>query len=181
MLRVSIRENLPEFVSQIKELSDLIYAEQAEIDRVSLACDAMLDEMFIKTFTQKTAQNWERLYGLEPAPDFDIGYRRHRVVAKMLMQSPLTPVVLKNIIEELSESKVELFEDYENMRIVIKFVGEFGVTPYMISAQNEIEKIRPFHLPIIYEYSYVTIGNYDNNTLEQLGDSTFEELSLAKI
>ncbi len=174
---MAISDNLPAFIMNIAELSDLARAEQEQLDRLSLACQAMLREMFIDTFTEKTAHVWEDFFGLEHLPGVDIEHRRERVRGRMFMQTPLTPAVFKQIVEDLTGAKVLITEDTDNMRILIKYVDVAGISPYMIIAENEIEKIRPFHLPVVYEYSYVKVEAYTDFTSDDLSGATVYEMA----
>lgn len=166
---MAIRDNIPEFIANIPAMADLTAAEQPEIDRIEGKAEATLGEFFVGTFTATTADTWERLVGYEPAPGWDIARRRERVRSRLLSTSPMTPAMLKEIIESMAMTTIDLTEDADNYKLNVKFVGIYGVSPYIDDVKAEIERIRPYHLQVIYEWVYAQH--------KQIGDFTHAQLA----
>lgn len=176
-----LRDNLPGFLTEIPELADLLAAEQPEIHRLEAGTEAMLGEFSVSTFTEATAAHWERLVGLEPAPGWEMERRRERVRARLLATSPMSPRAFKEIVEKLAGTEIELAEDAANSRVTIRFVGEYGVSPYIEDIQEELGRILPLHLWPEYEFVYFRHGQLGAYSHGALGAYTHEQIRNGKM
>ena len=174
-------DNLPGFLTEIPELADLLAAEQPEIHRLEKRTEAMLGEFSISTFTEATAAHWERLVGLEPAPGWELERRRERVRARLLATSPMSPAAFKEIVERLAGTEIELTEDAVGSRVTVKFVGEYGVSPYIEDIKAELGRILPLHLWPEYEFVYFQHRQMGAYTHGALGEYTHGQIRNGKL
>ena len=173
---MAIKDNLPDFVTEIKQMADLIRAEQPELDRIEGEASASLGEFFVGTFTEAMAAKWEELMGFTPAPAWEIERRRERVRARLLSASPMSKAEFQAIVENAAGTEVRITEDADNYTITIKFIGIYGVSPYLEDIKLELERIRPFHLQITYEWVYVQHTRLITRTHTELTAYTHEEI-----
>lgn len=175
---MAIKDNLPDFITEIKQMADLIRAEQPELDRIEEKAAASLEEFFAGTFTDATAEKWEELMGFSPAPAWEIERRRERVRARLLSTSPMSKAEFQAIVENAAGTEVQITEDADNYTITIKFIGIYGVSPYLEDIKMELERIRPFHLQIIYEWIYTQHTQLSARTHTELMAYTHEEIRM---
>ena len=173
---MAIKDNLPDFVTKTKQMADLIRAEQPELDRIEGKAAASLEEFFAGTFTETTAEKWEELMGFSPAPAWEIERRRERVRARLLSTSPISKTEFRAIVENAAGTEVQITEEADNYTITIKFVGIYGVSPYLDDIKLELERIRPFHLQIAYEWVYVQHTQLSMHTHAELAAYTHEQI-----
>ena len=121
---------LPEFIQCVPQLADLLAAEKLEIERLEGYAETTLGEFAVATMTVKTADIWERSVGYEPAPDWEIERRRERVRARLLGGGTATKARIKEIVETLAMTTVEIAEQADAATVTIKFIGIYGVSPY---------------------------------------------------
>ena len=149
-----LHNSLPPHVTEIQEMKRLLMAEQPELEAVETAVDELLKEFSVTTFTERTAQLWEKLVGLSPAPAWRIERRRERVRGRLLANTSTSVGTLKAVVESLAGTAVEIVEEPDAYRARIRFVGSYGISPYIDDVKAEVEQIRPFHVRILYEFIY---------------------------
>ena len=171
-----LRDNLPPAVVALPELEELLAAEQPEIDRLDGEVEAMRAEFFVASLTGRTVDAWEDLFGFDHPSAWPLDRRRDRIAARLLTASPLTPASLKDTIERVGGVAVTLTERPDDPSVTVTFVGQYGIPRYLADIQAEVERIRPFHVPVDYAYSYVTLGQYAAHTLGGLSLYTLGQL-----
>lgn len=171
---MGLRQNIPAFVADIPQMADLMDAEQPEVERIEQKADDMLEEFFTATFTEETARYWEEFLGFSYAPDWELERRRERVRSRLISQRRMTRAVFQEVVESMAMTEVELYEDADNSTVTIKFVGIYGVTPYLEDVMAEVEQIRPYHLKILYEWVFVRHSQLGAMTHGALGEYTNE-------
>lgn len=171
---MGLRQNIPQFLADIPQMEDLMGTEQTEIDRIEQHTDDMLQEFFVSQFTEETARYWEELMGFSPAPDWELERRRERVRSRMLSQKRMTLPVFQEIVESMAMTEVEIREDPDNYLVTVKFVGIYGITPYLDDVKAEVEQIRPYHIKVVYEWVYVMEEQLETFTHEGLEGFTHE-------
>lgn len=171
---MGLRQNIPPFLADMPQMADLMDAEQAEIDRIERAAEQMLREFSVSQFTEKTAALWEEFLGFTPAPGWEIERRRERVRSRLLSQRRMTLPVFQEIVESMAMSQVEISENADLSTIVIKFIGIYGVTPYLEDVQAEVERIRPYHLKVVYQWVFARHREMLGKTHENLEQYTHE-------
>ena len=169
-----LRENLPDCV--VNALSELLDAEQPELDKIEKEIKTLFSEFFIKTATSKTLPYWEDLMGFDHPDAWSDERRRERIRTRLLCPSPLTPAALKDAIEKAGGVEVEIIENADAQTVTVKFVGAYGIPKYLADIQDEVELIRPLHVPVLYEFSFVTWEAYSGDTWSDLAGSTWGQV-----
>lgn len=173
---MAIRDNVPSFVAEVAQMARLMAAEQPEIDRIDGRAESTLGDFFVASFTAMTASAWEKFMGFAPAPAWPIERRRERIRARLLSVSPMSKDDFKRIVENAAGTQVEITEQIDDGTITVKFVGIYGVSPYLDDIKAELERIRPYHLPIIYEWIYVKHSQLTQHTYAELAAYTHESI-----
>jgi len=173
-----IKDNLPNFITAITEMAEVIDAEQPSITALDTASDDMLQEFFVATFTETTAALLEEFVGFEPAPAWPIDRRRDRVKARLLHSSPITPALLEEIIEDVGGVPCAVTSNPNALTATVTFLGNQGVPTYLDDIKKEVELIRPYHIPISYVFTYVYLSMLANNKLSDMAGKTLAELSV---
>ena len=146
---------MPPIVAGMQEMAELFAAEQPEIDRLDADVLAMLKEFSYRTITARTMRHWEELMGFSPAPGWDIQRRRDRIYSRLITASPITPKRLQEIIEKVGSVECEV---------------------YIEDIKKEVEAIRPYHVPVYYQYAYPLVQDYYPFTCERLSAYTIDQM-----
>lgn len=160
----------------MQEMAELFAAEQPEIDRLDADVLAMLKEFSYRTITARTMRHWEELMGFSPAPGWDIQRRRDRIYSRLITASPITPKRLQEIIEKVGSVECEVLNDASVPCATVKFLGAYGVPVYIEDIKKEVEAIRPYHVPVYYQYAYPLVQDYYPFTCERLSAYTIDQM-----
>ena len=83
---------------------------------------------------------------------------------------------MKDAIEKAGGVEVEIIENADAQTVTVKFVGAYGIPKYLADIQDEVELIRPLHVPVLYEFSFVTWEAYSGDTWSDLAGSTWGQV-----
>lgn len=171
-----LRHKLPLHVSTMREMSELLIAEQPELDRLQQNILNMVQEFHVLTATTKTLNHWEDFLGLERKPSWEVQRRRERCYSRLVAGGNMTSDALKELIEQVGGVECEIDEDATNLTISVRFTGQYGVPTYIDDIKIEVEKVRPYHIPITYVYLYPLVREYYGMTINEMGAYTLNEI-----
>lgn len=168
-----IKNNIPKFISDIKEFAELISAEQPEIDRIEAEAEAWKDEL--SKPTELSFGIFEEFFGFQRREELSAEKRRERILARMFFSAPITRTRLEEQLSKVGGIPVEIEEDANLQTMTVRFTGTTGIPRFLEDIKAEMELIRPFHITPIYEYLFITLGEYSGKTLFQLSARTLED------
>lgn len=172
-----LKDNLPAFVAGIQEMDELLAAEQPEIDRLDLAVAQTLDEFRVDSMTVRTVSLWEELLGFDHPSAWEINRRRERIRARLLASAPVTPDMLRQVIESTGGVQVQVQEDASVPKVTVTFIGQYGIPAYMDDIAQEVERLRPYHVPVEYVYLTAYLAIYAAFNLEGMANYTLTQLA----
>ena len=163
---MAIKDNVPGFFCDIPEIAALFAAAQTETDRVDSAVKTAAGKL--NGMTDGYASHWERMLGFEPTPAWSDERRRERIRSRLYAASPMSPAMLKSIVEKAAHTEVELTENAAASTVNIKFVGEYGISPYLDDVRAELARQLPAHMRAAYEFvfaTYAQISAFTNSAM----------------
>lgn len=171
-----LKDNIPPFAAEIDGMAELFRAEQPEVDALDRAVTKLLPEFRVRTISG-TMEMWEDLLGFDHPSGWEATRRRERIRARLMAGAPMTPALLREVIERVGGVAVELEEDADIPKVWVTFVGEYGVPAYMADIAREVERLRPYHVPVEYIYRMAYLALYEGFTVEGLGGYQLEQLA----
>ena len=172
-----LMRNLPPHVANMREMAELLAAQQPELTALQASASAMRAEFCWRTITERTIDIWEDALGFDHAPAWDMQRRRERVYNRLIVNSPLTPERMCAMLEQVGGVPCEIDEDAPSCTAIVRFTGYFGVPVYIDDIKAEVERIRPFHVVFGYNYRYPLVREYYGYTAAQLGGYTVAQLA----
>ncbi len=169
-------DNLPPFVAEIDQVGELLAAQQPAIDELDDKTNKMLMEFFVDSITEKTIELWEDFLGFDH-PAFSLERRRERIAARLMVTVPLTVALLKETIERIGGVEVDIVELYDEFKVIVQFIGSFGVPKYLPDIKKEMEQIRPYHIEFVYEYLRAYWESYGKYTWAELSGHTLAQVN----
>lgn len=140
-----LKDGLPQFVREMKEMAVLLGVDQEEIDRLEACIEEMTRQFWIMSATY-SIDDWEKEFGIERNSTLTLGQRRAQVLAKLNTRAPSTVKMIENlVIKVLGERRVEVVEDYENYSFTIIIRSDY-VPENMLVACDAVRRARPAHL-----------------------------------
>lgn len=143
-----IRDNLPTFVYDIKQMKELIDAEESEITRLYSFFEKFTNEFNIFSCTD-TIERFERDYAIEPNAELSISQRRLKILVKKYQKLLPTIANLEDTIKSLLNADVVKIKEV-GCRFDI-YVGSASLLENMDIAKKFFKDVRPAH----FDYKFI--------------------------
>lgn len=98
---MELLEYLPDLMAVLKEIQEMIKAEQPDISAAIQAVRETPDDFFITTLSPSGAKRWEEMLDLPVQESAPIADRRFRILTKATEQRPFTLRRLKDLMTTL--------------------------------------------------------------------------------
>lgn len=158
---MNLMNNLPSFYNASDVVVDIENAIGIEGEELKQATQDLFNQLFIDTATWGL-RYWERYLNIQTDISKPYDYRRTVIKSKLRGSGTTTVAMIKNVAESFSNGTVDVIENSSNYSFTIKFVGTLGVPPNLEDFKKVIEEIKPAHLAVNYEFTYLTWSEFDN-------------------
>lgn len=162
---VDILRYLPEYLAKDADFKAANDAESKEHDRIRLALQDELDQMFVKTATWGL-NHWEKFCGITVDYNNTLGYerRRARVIAQLMGLGTMTPERVTALINLFVENQGASFTPhYDSYFITVNIPGEGEV--YIKDLHDALDKYLPAHIAYFFKFVAEMV-----DTAEDFGD-----------
>ena len=169
---------LPDFLLNdliIKGLHDEFIREG---EAVREAVEDLINQCFVDTATWGL-DRWEQFVGIETDKSKPIEERRERIKAKLRGSGTVTKQLIKDVAEAFA-GEVDIIEDFQNGQFTIKFIGTRGIPKNMNDFMDSIYKIKPAHLGVLYESTYLIFNELDTVVWNKVDAMTWDELETTR-
>ncbi|GAA0389505.1 YmfQ family protein [Paenibacillus motobuensis] len=167
---------LPGYYESSRVMQSDMDAKGTELDEFYKALDETLDQLFVRTATWGL-DRWEQELGLTTELAKPIEQRRALVESKLRGAGQFSGRLVKNVAEAYDGGTVDVSFQPAEWSFTIKFVDTIGVPPNLDDLKMVIEEIKPAHLKVEYEFSYLLLrdihGVITLNQMEQIPLSKF--------
>jgi len=167
---------LPGYYESSRVMQSDMDAKGSELDEFYKALDETLDQFFVRTATWGL-DRWEQELGLTTELAKPIEQRRALVESKLRGAGQFSGRLVKNVAEAYDGGTVDVSFQPAEWSFTIKFVDTIGVPPNLDDLKMVIEEIKPAHLKVEYEFSYLLLrdihGVITLNQMEQIPLSKF--------
>jgi len=160
---------LPGYYESSRIMQSDVNSKGVELDELYKALDETLDQFFVRTATWGL-DRWEQELGLTTELAKPIEQRRALVESKLRGAGQFSGRLVKNVAEAYDGGTVDVSFQPAEWSFTIKFVDTIGVPPNLDDLKMVIEEIKPAHLKVEYEFSYLLIRDVHGvMTLNQMG------------
>lgn len=140
-----LKKSVPPFVAQMREMAELFFAEQPELDRMENNLSELLSQFYIKTATY-SLDMWEDEFGLPHDPELSLQQRRARVLAKLNTRPPATVSMLENLVKQTMGEDIVWIEEHPEDYMFTVYVQEEKLSELLGIAKSAVHAARPAHL-----------------------------------
>jgi hypothetical protein len=138
----------------------------------------VLNQFFVDTATWALV-DWENTLAIPPDESKPLNERRSVIKSKLRGSGTITVSLIESVAEAYENGDVQVTEHPGEYRLTIKFIDTRGVPPNVQDLMGAIEQIKPAHLSVIYEYTYLywdelDAGNVPWNQLDTMTWDTLE-------
>jgi uncharacterized protein YmfQ (DUF2313 family) len=147
---------LPGYYETSRVMQADMNAKGAEMDQLFAALDESLQQFFVRTATWGL-DRWEIELGITVDPAKPIDQRRAVIESKLRGSGKFSGRLVKNVAEAYDGGTVDVTFQPTEWSFTIKFVDTLGIPPNLDDLKAVIEEIKPSHLAVVYEFSYLLI------------------------
>jgi uncharacterized protein YmfQ (DUF2313 family) len=165
---------LPGFYEAVNEFRMIMETEGVELEDQQGDLSAVLDQAFVDSATWGL-DRWETELGIIPPAGQPYDQRRTVILSRIRGTGTVTMELIKRVANSFENSEIEVTQSPALYTFTVAFVDVLGLPPNIGDLQAAIEAIKPAHLAVVYEYTYITFGDLEGYGL------TFGELAGAGI
>ncbi|NWL89557.1 phage portal protein [Paenibacillus sp. 79R4] len=166
---------MPAYYENSRVIRADLNAKGAELDGLYKALNETLDQFFIRTATWGL-DRWEMELGIATEKSKPIEQRRAVVESKLRGAGKFSGRLVKNVAEAYDGGTVDVTFQPAEWSFTVKFIDTIGIPPNLDDLKTVIEEIKPAHLKVEYEFSYLLIRDIHGvMTISQI-----EEIPLSK-
>lgn len=164
-----MKSYVPDYLKEAQSYKVILEAEGPELDNIETSLDDVLKQLYVETATEEGLTRWEEFVGLSSYAGKPLDQRRSRIISKLRGMGTVTVAMIQNVAESYVYGHVTVTEHPETYSFTIKFVDPYGIPPNLDDVKAAIEEIKPAHLGVVYEFSYMTWDEFDayNKTWDQ--------------
>ncbi|WP_019420200.1 YmfQ family protein [Paenibacillus sp. OSY-SE] len=158
---------LPVYYETSRVLRADMNAKGAEMDLLVRTLSETLEQFFVRSATWGL-DRWEMELGIPTELTKPIKQRRAVVESKLRGAGKFSGRLVKNVAEAYDGGTVDIAFQPSVWSFTVKFIDTLGVPPNLDDLKSIIEEIKPAHLAVKYEFSYLLIRDVHNMTIKQL-------------
>lgn len=159
---------MPAYYENSRVIRADLNAKGTELDGLYRTLNETLDQFFVRTATWGL-DRWELELDIATEKGRPIEQRRAVVESKLRGAGKFSGRLVKNVAEAYDGGTVDVAFQPAEWGFTIKFVDTIGVPPNLDDLKMVIEEIKPAHLAVVYEFSYLLIRDiHDIMTLNQM-------------
>ena len=138
--------------------------------------EEIVNNAYIKDMNEEALTRLEKEFKVRPDSEMTLDDRKSVLISTLRGVGVTNIAKLKTVAESFTNGKVDIITDNPHYHFTVKFVSEFGIPPRIQNVKDAIEKIKPAHLGVDYEFKYNTVYDLRKFTVEELRQYTVEEL-----
>ncbi|MBM7577660.1 hypothetical protein JOD21_000316 [Jeotgalibacillus terrae] len=165
-------KTLPLFMRKSQYINEVFDAEGNQIAALKADLDDIRLQMDVDTATWGL-DIFERELQIPTNHQKPYEERRGVIKSKMRGSGKVDAVLLKVVADSYTNGDVVV--DF-NGTIVITFTSQIGRPPNLDALKEAIENTKPAHLPVTYEFRFLTIGEVSSMTIGEVNELLLENM-----
>lgn len=159
---------LPAYYENSRIMNADMNSKGTELDSLFESLDEILQQLFVQSATWGLGR-WEYELGIETDPLKPIEQRRAVVESKLRGSGKFSGRLVKNVAEAYDGGTVDVSFQPQEWNFTIHFIDTVGIPPNLDDLKAVIEEIKPAHMTVEYEFSYLLIRDIDGMmTLDEI-------------
>lgn len=150
---MTLKNYLPNFISDEKYISEILNALDFEIDKIKARLNEILLETCVSTCSAEGVKRFEKDYSIEYNANLTLDERKKQIINKMLSKKRLTKEELSNFIKRnINGTQFYITNLAEQYKFQVRLLDE----TYKEELYEALFSVRPAHL--VFE---VTLVSYE--------------------
>lgn len=155
----------PNYYETSRVFKAYLQAVGPEMDLFKQGVNEILDQFFVRRSQAWGLDVWEDELALSSYTGKPDQQRQDRLVSKIRGIGTVTIQLVKTTCEAYDGGTVDVTEQPEVYQITVKFIDTRGVPPNLDDLKTAVEEIKPAHLTVVYEFSYLIWDELDTENV----------------
>lgn len=156
-----LAKHQPNYYKKSDVMHAINMALNAEFDRIFEYIAQASRELYIEN-ADAWLETWEKSVGLNSGDSLTTEQRRSRVLSRYRQIDAATPERIKTIVQSYARGDAEVIENHAQYSVTIKFTNRTGKPDNMSGIIEQLSRIMPAHLSVVYVYPYRSWGEVLN-------------------
>lgn len=144
-MRIDTVNYLPRFLLTNPDVSELLNAEQIELDKFMNYVELMREQPFINSASIYLSR-YERMFGLNVNPTLSNKERIGRILAKLNTRTNSTISAIKTVVSSITGCDTDITEYYDQYKFMLDILRDNSQIINLEDVKEAIEIIKPAHL-----------------------------------
>lgn len=164
----------PSAIQSILEFNAIVDTEFPVIDDIDSNKECVLLDAYLTTMSERRITQWERKFGIQPAPDATLENRRDVVIARIRGQGKLNTALINTIVKSFTGEGCDCWIKDSVLYVELEQFDESKISPDVVMANitNELSRKIPAHLGLRVQLIYKLWGDVNS------GNRSWETLRL---
>lgn len=169
----------PPFYMNVLEMQEILKADAKQLYKDEVAQKSVVNNAFIQTLDSYGCERWEKILQIEYNSSRTLEERKALIVSLLKGFQKLSATRIKEIAQSYQNGEVDV--KFENSTIKITYISLVGIPSTFTDFQNVIEKLKPAHLQLEFDFKYNTHKVLSQFTHNKLSNYTHKQLNDTKI
>ncbi|MTI65174.1 MAG: DUF2313 domain-containing protein [Firmicutes bacterium] len=166
-------KNLNKIVREDKYIQGLLNASGVEIDGLEQLLQKLYRNFWFDTMDEDLGiPIVSKQLKIKLNENTTVEEKRSILEARWKSSGKSDVFLLQSVCDSWKNGEIEV--GFENGHITIKFTSLLGIPTDLDSLKDQIKKAKPAHLLVDYLFKYLTIGDVQNMTIEELEQQTLD-------
>lgn len=145
-----LKNSLAPLESSMKQMGELLDAEQNEIDRLLKELEKLYVRLYVRTSDEEGIIRWEKEYGIIHDSSLTLSQMKVRVMARMNSGETATKAMLESLVKQVVDADYVSIIEYPSEYRFEVWVGTQYIVENLQIAKDAVDEARPAHLA--YEF-----------------------------
>lgn len=141
-----LKDSLSRLESSMQQMSELLDAEQDEMDRMCIELEMLHERMYVSSSDETGIIRWEKEYGLIHNSSLALTQKKAKVIAKMNSGETATPSMLAGLVKQVIDADYVDIVEYPLEYYFEVWVGTKYLAENLQIAKDAVDEARPAHL-----------------------------------
>lgn len=172
-----VKKFSPSIYDDNDTMNSIYDVQENEIEKLNSNSKNIFDNNFVQSSDINGVKKFENILNIISDIDFDLEYRKQKVLDKLIYKPPFTRLRFQQILERIWGKGNFIFEIFPNEYEIVIDVDTDNINYYLTYIAN-VRDVIPANMYLILAIQYTYLYLNKNYTYEKLENQfTYEELS----
>lgn len=171
-----LKDYLPDYYRNVREMDELMNAEGTELDILGTRVEELLNQAYPESATW-ALERYEKELQIIVDINKPTDQRRSVVISKMRGLGKVSGTMIKNVAQAYDGGTVDVAVSPAEYKIIITFIDTLGTPQNLDDLKAALEEIKPAHMSLSYAFRYLLIREISSMSINQLQQTKLDKFA----